>query len=155
MACSRGGGSSGLSGGSSSSRLPFLIVSHEAVVVRAEEWLTMNHEATKSGGDAFDCSSNKFGAAAESSSSVVAPLVRSGSSPSTVKLLDVDMLAQETLSLHAALKLDGPCCDRAFLSLSLLVFLCSLPCPLFVGVYSYFYYYRLVCSLGCMGSVRG
>jgi hypothetical protein len=127
MACSRGGGSSGLSGSSSSSRLPFLIVSHEAVVVRAEEWLTMNHEATKSG-DAFDCSSNKFGAAAESSSSVVAPLVRSGSSPSTVKLLDVDMLAQETLSLHAALKLDGPCCDRAFLSLSLSLSLFS-PAP--------------------------
>jgi hypothetical protein len=153
MACSRGGGSSGLSGGGSSSRLPFLIVSHEAVVVRAEEWLTMNHEATKSG-DAFDCSSNKFGAAAESSSSVVAPLVRSGSSPSTVKLLDVDMLAQETLSLHAALKLDGPCCDRAFLSLSLSPYFSLLPTMSFV-CRGLFLLLSSCCSLGCMGSVRG
>lgn len=152
MACSRGGGSSGLSGGSSS-RLPFLIVSHEAVVVRAEEWLTMNHEATKSG-DAFDCSSNRFGAAAESSSSVAAPLVRSGSSPSTVKLLDVDMLAQETLSLHAALKLDGPCCDRASLSLS--PYFSLLPTMSFVrrGLFL-FLFLSSCCSLGCMGSVRG
>lgn len=30
------------------------------------------------------------------------------------------------------------------LSLSPLIFPCSLPCPLFVGVYFYFYFYRLV-----------
>ncbi len=41
------------------SRLPFLIVSHEAVVVRAEEWLAMNGDVKH--GDNFECRGGEGG----------------------------------------------------------------------------------------------
>lgn len=88
------------------SKLPFLIVSHEAVVVRAEEWLTMKKDSKH--GDNFR--EKRGGEKGESSSSVVGPLARSGSSPSAGgKLLDVEMLSEEETSqpLSPRCKLDG------------------------------------------------
>ena len=76
-------------------RLPFLIVSHEAVVVRAEEWLTMNGDVKH--GDNFECEG-------ESSSS--------GKGNCHPAKLDVEMLSQRSLpplSLHPSLKPDYMC----------------------------------------------
>jgi len=100
------------------SRLPFLIVSHEAVVVRAEEWLTMKKDSKH--GDS-SCQEKRGGGRekGESSSSVAGPLARSGSSPSVAatKLHDVEMLSEEETSQPLSsprYKLEGQSVHRFF-----------------------------------------
>lgn len=98
-------------------RLPFLIVSHEAVVVRAEEWLTMNGDVKH--GDNFECEG-------ESSSS--------GNSHRAK--LEVETLSLPPLSLHPSLKPDYMC-DQGwepyyFSSLSI-VFVYILPTATWLG----------------------
>ena len=97
-----------------SSRLPFLIVSHEAVVVRAEEWLTTKKDSKH--GDNLSDKRGDRGEKGESSSSMVGALLRSGSSPTAAaKLLDVEMLSEEILQpLSPSFKLDG-LCDPLFI----------------------------------------
>lgn len=92
------------------SRLPFLIVSHEAVVVRAEEWLTTKKDSKHGDNFGEKRGGGRSGEKGESSSSVVGPLVvRSTSSPTAAaKLLDVEMLSEEmSQPLSPSFKLDG------------------------------------------------
>jgi hypothetical protein len=91
------------------SRLPFLIVSHEAVVVRAEEWLTTKKDSKHGDNFGDKRAGGRGGEKGESSSSVVGAHVRGASSPTAAaKLLDVEMLSEETSQpLSPSFKLDG------------------------------------------------
>lgn len=90
------------------SRLPFLIVSHEAVVVRAEEWLTTKKDSKHGDNFGDKRAGGRGGEKGESSSSVVGAHVRGASSPTAAaKLLDVEMLSEETSQpLSPSFKLD-------------------------------------------------
>ncbi|XP_024384400.1 F-box/kelch-repeat protein At5g15710 [Physcomitrium patens] len=96
-------------GSRAGSSLPFLIVSHEAVVVRAEEWLTMKKDSRY--GDNFAEKRERGGVRivrlekGESSSSVAGPLASSAAA--AAKLLDVEMMSEETSHpLSPSYKLD-------------------------------------------------
>lgn len=123
------------------SRLPFLIVSHEAVVVRAEEWLTMKKDCKLGDSSEKRGGGRSGGEKGESSSSVAGPLVlvRSASSPTATaaaKLLDVEMLSEEealsSQPLSPRFKLDG-----ASVALSDLVFFVWVFRPCFEGKFSW------------------
>lgn len=130
-------------GSRAGSSLPFLIVSHEAVVVRAEEWLTMKKDSRY--GDNFAEKRERGGVRivrlekGESSSSVAGPLASSAAA--AAKLLDVEMMSEETSHpLSPSYKLDGQCGCISLLSvLRLRHFLVILP-RFLSGVSSYLHF---------------
>lgn len=120
----------------SSSRLPFLIVSHEAVVVRAEEWLTTKKDSKH--GDNFGekqgvgCRGEK----GESSSSVVGRLVRSGSIPIAANVPDVEMMSETSQPLLLSFKLDGQCFSVCLLCIDALTFSVRVKVSLWITYFS-------------------